>query len=347
MARMPTDYAIVMHRFALTSGVDILEGLPVSRADLEARDFIPFDLHEELLRRFHYHHPDPEWGFRLGSLFSMGTHGPAGFGAMSASTIRNGLAFMGRYFQTRTCYADCRLEYHNHDLRVIFDLVPRATPQIHRHCETISFIWQTYIESAGASATSTTWHFPYDPPDHSGIYEKWLHGKVQFNSKAFQLDVPHAVGEVPSPFRNDAAFKSTTSQCEAILMEVSAEPLIEKVRGILASRIERRVMESIPITDVPSADEVAAHLQVSRRTLIRQLKDAGTSFQSIKDELRRQHLSILLASDDLKLAEVADRLGYAEPANFTRSCKRMLGQTPADVRRRLHNGEKFSELVHC
>lgn len=333
MDRMPTAYAIIMYRQARAQGVDLLEGLPLSLADLEAREFMPIEDYAKVIDRFGELHPEPDWGFRLGHQFSMANHGPLGFGAMSAPTIRDGLVMLSRYLPTRTCYADCRLEYRGADILLTLDLHAVARSQPYRHCETFAVIFQSFIESAGAPATETIWRFPYAPPPHHALYGRWLRGHYHFGAQALRLEVPGSVGLTPSAFRNDDVYKSTTSQCEAILMEASSGAFADKARSILGSRVERRAMESVPVTDIPSADEIAGHLQVSRRTLIRQLKDAGTSYQQMKDQLTGDRLVVLMKDDRLTLAQIADRLGYADPANFTRACRRLYGKPPGELRK--------------
>ncbi|HEU4428531.1 MAG TPA: AraC family transcriptional regulator ligand-binding domain-containing protein [Myxococcota bacterium] len=334
MTRMPTDYAIVMVRKARERGCDLLAGLGFSLTDLERSERMSVADYARVLERFGELHPEADFGFRLGELFSMANHGAAGFGAMSAPTIRDGLVFLSRYIQTRTPYTSCRFSYRRFDLQLHFELGEIALPFMRRSCETLSVIFQSYLESAGASAEETRWHFPYARPAHHACYGRWLRGAHAFDAAQLRLEVPEAICALPSAFRNDAAFASTTSQCEAILADAAADGVAARVRAMLASRIEQRAREAVPVTQIPSADGVAAQLGVSRRTLIRQLKDAGTTFQALKDELRREQMEALLRDGQLPLAEIAERLGYAEAANLTRACTRLLGEAPQRLRAR-------------
>lgn len=335
MKRMPTDYAIVMIRKAREQGVDLLEGLPLTLADLERNELMPVEDYALVLERFSKLPAEPDFGFRLGGLFSMANHGPAGFGAMSAPTIRDGLLFLSRYIETRTPYTSCRFEYRRLDLHLEFAQGEIAQPFRRRSCETLSVIFQSYIESAGGTAAPTRWRFPYARPAHHDCYGRWLRGAYSFDAPCLRLEVPSSVCAVPSAFRNDAALASNTSQCEAILIEAGEGGLVEKVRSMLGSRIERRVREAVPVTEIPSADTIAALLGISRRTLFRQLKDGGTTFQTLKDELRREQMEVLLRSSQLSLAQIAERLGYAEAANFTRACTRLFGEAPRSLRARV------------
>lgn len=332
MKLMPTDYAIVMQRAATEQGVDLLAGLDYDQAALEAREFMPLPDYIHVLERYTALQRPVDWGFRMGQQLTMANHGPLGFGAMCAPTIRDGLVFLCRYMPTRASYTQCWIELHRDEIHVVFRHDPEMSRFLQRICETLCIIFQSFIESSGASTAPTVWRFPYPAPDDLAHYNEWIHGGYSFDAPVFRLELPVSVGMVPSAFRNDAAYKSTTAQCEAILMRVSIIPMAEKVRGILASSLERRVTESVPVTEVPSAEDVAASLQVSRRTLIRRLKEAGTSFQAIKETLLRTHMAVLFAQRELSLGEIAERLGYADAANFTRACRRLFGSTPSELR---------------
>jgi len=84
--------------------------------------------------------------------------------------------------------------------------------------------------------------------------------------------------------------------------------------------------------NTPSLRAIASAMHVSPRTLKRQLAAEGTSFTKIEDEERREKALFLLGSPRLSLKEIADRLGYANLANFSRAFQRWTGHTPGEHR---------------
>lgn len=84
---------------------------------------------------------------------------------------------------------------------------------------------------------------------------------------------------------------------------------------------------SISIRDVASAADMTP------RALQRRLAAAGVSFSDLLEETRRDLASRLLASDVLSVAEVAERLGYANPSALSRAVRRWTGAAPRDLRR--------------
>jgi AraC-like DNA-binding protein len=78
---------------------------------------------------------------------------------------------------------------------------------------------------------------------------------------------------------------------------------------------------------------VARSLGSSPRSLQRRLKEEGTSYQEVLDEVRREAAQRYLGSSALSCSEMGYLLGFSEPAAFTRALKRWRGTTPIEFRR--------------
>ena len=81
-----------------------------------------------------------------------------------------------------------------------------------------------------------------------------------------------------------------------------------------------------------SADAVAGHLGIHRRTLNRHLKAAGTGFRTVANEVRFEVARQLVADTDIPLAQVSAALDFSEPAAFTRAFQRWSGVSPSRLR---------------
>ena len=82
-----------------------------------------------------------------------------------------------------------------------------------------------------------------------------------------------------------------------------------------------------------SGDDVAQMLSMHRRTLNRRLKDHGTTFQHVLDEVRFSIARQYLANSDISLDDLAASLGYAGVSPFMRTFQRWTGTTPGRWRR--------------
>ncbi|WP_226576718.1 AraC family transcriptional regulator [Acuticoccus sediminis] len=76
---------------------------------------------------------------------------------------------------------------------------------------------------------------------------------------------------------------------------------------------------------------VARRFGLSPRTLQRRLGDERTVFRERLDAVRTTEAKALLASS-VPITEIAFRLGYANPAHFTRAFRRMAGMPPRTYR---------------
>ena len=78
----------------------------------------------------------------------------------------------------------------------------------------------------------------------------------------------------------------------------------------------------------PLLNAVAARLAVSAQTLRRRLAAEGTSFQQIRDQLRRDAAIAALATGTVSIEDISRRLGFSEPSAFHRAFKRWTGSAP-------------------
>jgi AraC-like DNA-binding protein len=98
----------------------------------------------------------------------------------------------------------------------------------------------------------------------------------------------------------------------------------------LAQRVLDRLLDRDG--DYPSLTEMAAELAMSNRTFIRKLKAQDTSYQMLLDDVRQELALFYLRQSDLSVEAIAERLGYRDTSNFSRTCKRWFGLTPRQIR---------------
>jgi AraC-like DNA-binding protein len=80
-----------------------------------------------------------------------------------------------------------------------------------------------------------------------------------------------------------------------------------------------------------SAAAHALHMSVS--TLHRNLSQEGTTFQTLKDELRRDIAISRLITTNVSLGALATELGFSDSAAFQRAFKCWTGSPPGEYRR--------------
>ncbi|MGK5730875.1 AraC family transcriptional regulator ligand-binding domain-containing protein [Streptomyces sp. URMC 124] len=83
---------------------------------------------------------------------------------------------------------------------------------------------------------------------------------------------------------------------------------------------------------LPEVAQLAARLAVSPATLRRRLKEEGTSYRRLRDQVLREAAVAGLAEGREPIAELAERLGFSEDTAFHRAFRRWTGTTPGAYR---------------
>jgi AraC-like DNA-binding protein len=78
--------------------------------------------------------------------------------------------------------------------------------------------------------------------------------------------------------------------------------------------------------------DAAREMKMTPRTLSRRLKDEGTSFQEIKDALRRDIAIRALQQSTDSIDQIAFDTGFSAPANFHRAFRKWTNRTPGSYR---------------
>ncbi|MFO6453093.1 MULTISPECIES: helix-turn-helix domain-containing protein [unclassified Aeromicrobium] len=107
-----------------------------------------------------------------------------------------------------------------------------------------------------------------------------------------------------------------------------------EVDATVADRVRAALLETLPAGDA-SIDAVTRSMAVSARTLQRQLRSEGTSFQSVLADTRASLARHYLGTGDLRTSQIAYLLGYADTNSFYRAFKTWTGSTPDAVRSEL------------
>jgi AraC-like DNA-binding protein len=95
-----------------------------------------------------------------------------------------------------------------------------------------------------------------------------------------------------------------------------------------------RVAAVVTARPAATIDAIAAALKMSARTLQRRLEAEGTTLTELVDTQREAIARRLIDDPELALAEIADRVGFADLATFTRAFKRWTGEPPGRFRQR-------------
>ena len=171
-------------------------------------------------------------------------------------------------------------------------------------------------------------HFDIPEPAYFAPYKSKLpetHFACDFNEIRF----PARYLEQSLPLANRMASQEALLDCQQTLGQMAVidprDYVVTQVRDLLAK----------DIAGGPSLENVARLLCVSDRTLKRKLQACGTSFLALQEEVRYQKALRLMANPQLEVQDIAQRLGYLDPANFARAFRRWSGESPSAYMRRM------------
>jgi AraC-like DNA-binding protein len=160
-------------------------------------------------------------------------------------------------------------------------------------------------------------------PQHADSYRVLFDGPTQFSTAEHSLQFDAGYLSLPVR-RNEAALQRMLQR--ALLLTVRPyrrdRLLVEKVRQALAEHPQ----------STRNADDLAAWLNVSARTLHRQLKEEGASLQQLKDAVRRDLAKELLLRTPRAIKQIASEVGFQNEKSFMRAFKTWTGQTPDEFR---------------
>lgn len=118
------------------------------------------------------------------------------------------------------------------------------------------------------------------------------------------------------------------------ILEISeriAEQMERRTVGVTSDRIRKELIKWLQKGE-PRRKEIASQLGMSERSLCRRLAEEGTTFVNLLDALRREMAETYIQQGSFKPTEITFALGFSDPSNFYRACKRWFGQMPTTLR---------------
>jgi len=179
----------------------------------------------------------------------------------------------------------------------------------------------SWLTDSRIDLSQTELHFA--APPHHASYRVLFDGPTQFDAPLSRICFD--AGYLQLPVRRDEAALQRMLQ-RALLLTVRPyrrdRLLVEKVRQALAQHPEH----------TRNADDLAAWLNMSARTLHRQLQEEGASLQQLKDSVRRERAMHLLLKTKKPIKQIAAEVGFANDKSFMRAIRTWTGHTADNIR---------------
>src|SRR6185369_1026987 len=239
--------------------------------------------------------------------------------ALLSENFRQALTTLGRY-KRLTCPEDIDVEVNGNEAHVRLRWF-HASGDAPAILMDASFAWLCKIAALGSGGAIRPLRFELIRAQSRGrLLGEHFGCPVRFDSTRDVLVFPKESLEVPFGSFHPELLDLLSPGLESALRERAApKSLGQQVCNILAKSMGGKR---------PSLESVAKELGVSVRTLQRRLKDEGTSYQPLLDEVRQRTARHLLDSTDLETGEIAFVLGFEELNSFTRAFQSWVGTSP-------------------
>lgn len=169
--------------------------------------------------------------------------------------------------------------------------------------------------------------FSYAEPAHSAEYRLMYCGNLRFDRPNTLLAFAPGYLDLPVVQNERSAKEFLRSAPENILLKY-------KNGSSLAAKVRRRLRQCLPGV-VPDFDRLARQMGMTPPTMRRRLLEEGESYQSIKDQLRRDLAISYLSHSNRSVMDIAVELGFSERSAFHRAFRKWTGASPAQFRRTL------------
>ena len=268
----------------------------------------------------------PWLGLEVGCATPVSAHGPVGYAAALCPDLRGVLQVLERFSVLRL--SSLRLsggvEGERYRIRVdeLFDL-----GDVREHILTsLAGVCLRLLEAVcgGLPEGRLEFAFPFAEPPWGARYRELLGPHVSFAAEACSVCLPLAWLDRPSLSADAQAARIALRDCEHQLLGT-------RHGGDWTSKVQLRLLACSG--SYPTLEQLAEEFHLSERTLIRRLREEGAHYQLLLDEVRQELACWLLQNTELSVEAVAERLGYRDTSNFSRTFRRWLGMTPNAWRR--------------
>lgn len=173
-------------------------------------------------------------------------------------------------------------------------------------------------------------YFSYPTPPQVKEYSFLFPGKHVFNAPRMGFSFSKKLLDREN-VQNVGTLKVFMRRCpvDLFLRPVTDFSLTSEVRALLLPHVRE---------GFPTLRQAAKYLHMTRRTLIRKLKEEGSTFQQIKDLVRRDKAIYFLTTQTFAVSEIAEKVGFSDPSVFARAFKSWTGLSPREYR--LNNCQK-------
>ena len=273
---------------------------------------------------------DPHFAYRAGLQFHLSTFGLYGFAILCSTDFRQTMRFAEQYHELAAPEAE--VAFSEDKDRAIWAIQP--IPSLEIDMATYRFLVELRVgigvslhrEVFGPAFVPSEIRFTCNSTETEPPLEAIIGCPVLFNQtqNAWAFDRKWLDG--PATLGNELAFKEALKLCDQLMTEM-------QLRIGLAGNVREALL--VNLSQPLSFDALSRRLKIPARTLKRKLREEGTSYRQLVDELRIQLAIRYLRDTNLAVEDIASVLGFSDAAGFRHAFRRWTKETPSGFRRRI------------
>jgi AraC-like DNA-binding protein len=245
---------------------------------------------------------------------------------LSCKTLRQALDRSLRFFALILDDISGSAERDAKEARIILREAPGVAPRIFAHELMLMLLYGLSCWLVGRRIPILRTEFSYREPAHSAEYRLMYCADLRFNRPNTSLAFDAAYLDLPVVQNERTAKEFLRTAPENILLKY-------KNGSSLSARVRRRLRQFLPGA-VPDFEELAQQMSTTPATMRRRLHEEGESYQSIKDQLRRDLAISYLSHSRRSVMDIAVELGFSERSAFHRAFRKWTGASPGEFRRK-------------
>ncbi|MEM9489333.1 MAG: AraC family transcriptional regulator [Myxococcota bacterium] len=311
-----------------------LQRVGMSADDITARDHrIARSAYVALWQRLVEISGDPDCGLHLAEQKRHGVMGVLEYACASASTVAHGLQRLASYGRL---LHDCgSYEFHRDDRHGRFVYrASKRTPAPRAAIDwSFTYLFLASRRAAGEEFSAQRVRVQYAAPSTPSELARIFGCPVEYECDISELLLDREIIDLPL---------ATADPALARLMDQFAEDHLTSLPGIdtFADVLRRAIAERITDDGPAPLADVARALGMSSRSMQRQLRDRGETFQRVTTEVRMNAAAEHLKDSQLAISEIAFKLGYSQVSAFHRAFRRWFECTPVAYRQRHLQAER-------
>lgn len=324
-----TRIPLLMLEYAEQSGIDrgellrLMSLTPANLADPDTR--LPMLAVLKLWRAILGREEEAALGVRIGSTCTATHLGLVGYVMYYSRDLLEALHRFSRYIHIISEAVQFEIKTNGERTTLLFHAHPSMFALRHPVEAQLAAVLTVAREITQSDFVPLAIHLPFPNPGDSKGYREVFRCPVHFSQP--DAAIVFAPSQMRLPIKaSDPTLRSYLEDLAATTLKSLGAPnesFVDTMRRTLWSELHG---------GRPNLRRTASALGISARTLQRRLREHGTSFSALLEELRRELAGDLLADKKLAVSDVAFLLGYSEPSAFQRAFRRWRGVSPRRFR---------------